>query len=496
MDPSASQRSWLAADDPLAIDPGWAGTHAPGLSLTGLEPALESTLLRSGLSRQELIERLAADLNKRALLPLLWLLPRRWRLAPAQLPARLQTLAGVLERGLLNPLLLAALADDLPHLLPAPAQASLSAVERWSTSPTSGCLEALLAIGPNVTADHPGAQESESPYGAALPRDAGTGLTGGLVWHNRGLAFSQGAQERVRNSQTAQLLNRLGANLLGGSPWMADGCASPAAWVAGLARQGWLARARLRASVASFGLGAAVPDEVGGWSQIPLALPIRTGLLGTDGSELQALLPHSALELELSRGDIQIRLQYYQGTEGFCGWAALNDLHRPWQNDRTNGTVRYLGDPFEGERLTEVLHLGDVIALVHNLEASERALLHGGYGTLGFCIDSSALIQQAMEGRCQLFPVLLGGIWRERLQRRAAHLAADGALPAAHALALERYRSALTALPLDVSSHGSSTAGAHQRLLACQPRTSPFLLIQRLHQQLQPAAVDSSSATT
>jgi hypothetical protein len=157
-----------------------------------------------------------------------------------------------------------------------------------------------------------------------------------------------------------------------------------------------------------------------------------------------------------------------------CGWEGLNDLQRPWQNDRQNGTVRYLGEPWQGDRLLHAMRLCDLMALIHNLEASERRLVHGGYGSLGFCIDSSALLQQAMEGRCQLFPVLLGGIWRERLMRRSR------GLQGVDAEVLDCYQQALLALPHDGNLQGVEALMAKQRLLACQPSSSPFALVKRL----------------
>jgi hypothetical protein len=455
--------------DPLALADQWT---CP-VPLVGFEAALERSVFRSGLSRSDWLKRLANDLHKPQLLPLLWLLPRRWTLSPAQLPPKLQALAGVLERGLLTPALLAALADDLPHLLPPPSPDQPDALSLWSNRhrpPLPQDLEALQQVASAVP--DPASNGKTAPTGAAL--------SGGLVWRNVGLGFEQSPPERQLNTLVARVLNRLAANRLGDDPWRFEGCTTSSRWLAQLQASGWQTRAQLRCSVASFGLGASLPLEGGGWSQVPLALPIRTGLLGANGEEMQSLLPHSCLELELRRSNQLLRLQYYQGTEGLCGWEALNDLQRPWQNDRHNGTVHYLGEPYEGERLQRLFDLLELIALVHNLEASERQLLQGGYGSLGFCIDSSALIQQVMEGRCQLFPVLMGGIWRERLLRRVNQLGS------ATDPWLEPYRQALHDLPHDGSLHGSAAASAQQRLLACQPLNSPFVLVQQLAHPVQP----------
>jgi len=459
----------VSNSDPLALADQWS---CP-VPLLGFEAALKRSVFRSSLSRSDWLKRLANDLHKPQLLPLLWLLPRRWTLSPAQLPPKLQALGGVLERGLLTPALLAALADDLPHLLPAPSPDQPNALSLWSSRHRPPLPRDFAELQQAASAE----PESQS-HGNTSP--TGAALSGGLVWRNVGLNYEQSPQQRQQNSLVARVLNRLAANRLGEDPWSFEGCTTSSGWLAQLQANGWQARAQLRCSVASFGLGASLPQEVGGWCQVPLALPIRTGLLGADGEEVQSLLPHSCLELELRGPNQLLRLQYYQGTEGLCGWEALNDLSRPWQNDRHNGTVHYLGEPYEGERLQQLFDLLEVIALVHNHEASDRQLLHGGYGSLGFCIDSSALIQQVMEGHCQLFPVLMGGIWRERLLRRVNELGA------AAAPWLEPYRQALHDLPHDGSLHGSAAANAQKRLLACQPLSSPFVLVQQLAHPAQP----------
>ena len=458
----------FSVTDPLQLDPDWTCS----VPLLAFEEALEQSVFRSGLTRSDWLKRLAHQLHRPRLLPLLWLLPKGWKLAPADLPQRVQSLGGLVERELLTPALLGAVADGLPHLLPE----ENGAIGRWSGAPEVNLptsLEQLLRLDPALS--DPAEANGDSA-------DAGH-LSGGLIWHNIGLNHEQSAGERQRNALTARVLNRLSANGLGGVPWQIDGASSCRSWFTQLQQSGWMLRAQLRASVASFGLGASLPKSgqpTPGWSQVPLALPIRTGLLGDDGQEIQSLLPHSCLELEWRKGEDLLRLQYYQGTEGLCGWEALNDLHRPWQNDRDNGTICYFGEPFEGERLLDVMDLCELVALIHNQESEDDGLWLGGYGALGFCIDSSAVLQQALDGRCDLFPCLLGGIWRERLLHRARRLQQQ--LNPQHEFqhrALQRYCQAITALPHDGFCFGETRRDAQRRLKACQPQSSPFRLAQQ-----------------
>lgn len=472
--------------EPLALGADW---HEP-LPLIGLDEALEHTLLHTGISREALLGRLLADLGQPLLQPLLWVLPRRWRLAPADLPPRLQGLSAVLQQGLISPVMLAALVDDLAHLWPLQQGAQPTAVDRlkreavvWQnrTLPLPTTLESLWATS---------AEPSAATPQAAPVDDASTArwrhLRQGLRWSNVGLAFSQSLAERCSNAQLAQVFNRLAANGLAQEPFCFEGCRDGASLLTWFVGRGWRVCAHLRCSVASFGFGASLALEGQPVRQIPLALPMRTGLLNDRGQEVLSLLPHTALELELSDGRRSLRLQWFQGTTGLCGWDALNDLHRPWQNDRQNGTVRYLGEPFSPDQWSTLLHMTELIALVHNLEATDQHLRLGGYGSLGFCIDSTALLQQALCGCCDLFPLVLPGLWRERLDQRCVSLVRSASLPAGAAALSPAYRQALRALPLDFSHHGASVSDAWRRLRASLPLHSPFALIQQLHQLQRP----------
>ena len=464
--------------EPLALGAGWSDP----LPLISLDNALERSVLSSGLSREALLQRLLADVGNPLLHPLLWVLPRRWRLAPAWLPPRLQGLGALLQQGLISPVFLAALVDDLAHLWPPVADPAATALALWQSEtlcwhgqqlslPTA--MTELLGCAAQPAAELTGAVADPPLDGDQDRRFAH--LTHGLRWHNVGLGFAQTPAERCRNSLWAQVFNRLAANATSEEPFVFEGCADGAALLALLQRTGWTVLARLRSSVASFGFGAALVQDGEPVRQIPLALPMRTGLLGCDGHEAITLLPHTALELECSDGHCSLRLQWFQGTNGLCGWDALNDLHRPWQNDRQNGTVRYLGEPFTAAELDRVIATTDLISLIHNQEATAHHLRVGGYGSLGFCIDSTALLQLMVRDRCDLFPLVLPGLWRERLDQRARNLP-----PGMAGECLGRYRRALADLPLDYSHHGASSGDAWRRLRASLPLVSPFALIQQL----------------
>ena len=488
--------------DLLALSSQWGAREEDRTALAPLLPfpaVLEDSWLRRGIQRDAFLRELLQGLHQRRLIPLLAMLPRGWRLAPAALPEKLRGLGSLLEEGLVSPTLLAALADDLQHLLPMsdPDNASgTTALSRWTArhvvNPENGSRQALpqslqqwqeLArqSAPEPTPWPPAKARSTS---AANLRSIGAGLT----WHNQGLTHLQPAHCRQANRLLAQVFNALGANRLPAAavgPFQFEGVASTAALMALLRGRGWSARARVRSSVASFGLGASTVSEDGTWHQIPLALPYRTGLL-RHGLEIESLLPHCCLELELQPPEAAepVLLQYYQGTEGLNGWAAMNDLDRPWQNDRGNGTVAYPGPAFEAEHLDLALDLCDLMAAVHNSAAAAGQLRFGGYGALGFCIDSTALLEQALTGRSTLFPLTLGGIWRERLVEQLERLLFHGLRMAStsHGIeAVERYRQALEHLPDDLSLHGDAALRAEARLIRSLPRHSPFTCVRALN---------------
>ena len=481
-------------DDLLKLSDCWGQVRGDAIDIAPLisfEQALESSILRRTISREECLRSILSNLNHQRLIPLLFMLPRRWRLEQAALPRSLRNLGSLLEHGLVSPLLLAALADDLQHLISPGDKESTrrgNALERWcqrSIVLVDGDSLSLPTDLDDLQACSCPNSRSESP--GALAR-AGKAISTEVEWSNHGLLFQQAQDARLRNRMLAQVLNVLGSNSLPpasriAAPFRFEGADRGSALITHFKARGWQCRARFRASIASFGLGASIRDGVGDsdrWAQIPLAVPYRTGLHDSRGEEHQALLPHCSLELEL-KPDLgePFLLQYYQGTEGLNGWAALNDLHRPWQNDRTNGTVAYPGPVLTGETLTTALDLCDLMGAVHNSAAMRNGLTLGGYGALGFCIDSTAILEVALRNKTHFFPLTLGGRWRQLLDDQLNQLLESGL--EASPETVERYRQSLETTPQDLFVNRSSKEEAKRRLLASQPPHSPFCLVRSLN---------------
>ena len=169
-----------------------------------------------------------------------------------------------------------------------------------------------------------------------------------------------------------------------------------------------------------------------------------------------------------------------------------------------------------------------------------RCPLHAGYGYLGVCLDSAALIQQAVSGTCTLYPLILGGfakaglivayreaaaghtapLWQQQQQRehQGREAAGQPSTPsplqqveeeqapllvqqkqqfqqqqqppvweyAAEAAALQ---AALADLPCDAIQEPRRAAGAARRALACLPERSVFTAVGRCRAQLQAALI-------
>ena len=88
------------ADDQLRLSPEWGQHVEDGTDLApllALDQALELSSLRRGISREAFLKDVLRDLHHQQLIPLLLMLPRRWKVGQASLPEHLRTIGSLLE---------------------------------------------------------------------------------------------------------------------------------------------------------------------------------------------------------------------------------------------------------------------------------------------------------------------------------------------------------------------------------------------------------------
>lgn len=100
----------------------------------------------------------------------------------------------------------------------------------------------------------------------------------------------------------------------------------------------------------------------------------------------------------------------------------------------------------------------------------------------GVCLDSAAVLQQALLGRTTIFPLLLGGEAKFALMSVYAAAEQAGWAYADEAAAL---RAALAALPCDALQEPRTAAGAARRALATMPERSAFTAVAKCRRTLE-----------
>ena len=118
---------------------------------------------------------------------------------------------------------------------------------------------------------------------------------------------------------------------------------------------------------------------------------------------------------------------------------------------------------------------------MHNSEAQFSDLL-GGYGH-GFCIDSTALVEQAITGSTSLFPLTLGDLWRQRCFASSSSFLRQGLR---HPTAAWIATATASTAAQDLFHSSGSRSDALRRLRLSQPRHSPFALVRALNGETSP----------
>lgn len=192
---------------------------------------------------------------------------------------------------------------------------------------------------------------------------------------------------------------------------------------------------------------------------VPAPLMVKTGI--KDGLGKEAVVPavHSEMIVSIKAGPnakgpkFDADLKFYQGVSGTGFFPANVHADPSWC-----GRVSH--DQLSGAKALEAISVAGAFTDVVNTTAKKMNLYADGYGITGVCNDSVAVVQQAITGRADAYPLLmkdevLYGALKERLSD--ANKADDPAYKA--------IRKAMRELPSDIRHNESQK----RRALASLP---------------------------
>ena len=63
------------------------------------------------------------------------------------------------------------------------------------------------------------------------------------------------------------------------------------------------------------------------------------------------------------------------------------------------------GEVMRGDKMIDSIRTAAMEAVVFNVTGTRLELPHGGYGLMGVCNDSAAIIQYALSGKVDIYPL-------------------------------------------------------------------------------------------
>jgi hypothetical protein len=234
----------------------------------------------------------------------------------------------------------------------------------------------------------------------------------------------------IHNRLFSLLMNRLAANYMkaeipsfsepfkvkiDGSNAKEEPVMFPSEFIKALIRSGHKVRTRSSVRVTTFGFALSVKEAPEGddaaarWIHIPLAMPLRSGIQSSKGKPIPGYLTHGCTDYTVSGPLLQdILVESYHNQEGFAGWGSghYNDL--PWMYGCQSQEL----DPVRATEVTTLL-----FTCINSI-ANRMNLPNGGYGTVGVCNDSSAIVEATVRGQTDIYPLVhIGGFFYQVVNR-------------------------------------------------------------------------------
>ena len=259
-----------------------------------------------------------------------------------------------------------------------------------------------------------------------------TTLLPDLCFGTGGLISQYTRRQEFRNRYLAAVLNRLAANRLDNSVDFVvelgkyKHVTSAGAFMQAIGHSKGRLDARFQSQVANFGVDLCLQEQGSRkLKPVPLVFALRSGVVDPiSGQNIALPATHGSLHVRLALADgFDLgTVQFYAGTEGFCGWHPDSGWQAPWRA----GHVQH-GEVLSMDELTRAADYGTALAVASARCAEQYSLSCGGYGDLGISNDSAAVLQLCVRNVCTFGQTGGTGVGPQRLFHTAMSLADDTA---------------------------------------------------------------------
>jgi len=164
-----------------------------------------------------------------------------------------------------------------------------------------------------------------------------------------------------------------------------------------------------RVILTNFGMQICVKEDDGSFTYIPTAVLMRTGIERTsDGRPAYFAAPHGGMDINISgpligKGKRPAWLQFYVSIGGLCCFHPDEDQDAPWAAKTS------LADIYSHDDSIRAIRMCAIVSVTFSRIATQFNLPFGGYGILGMCNDSATLIDFALRGQTNAYPLLSTG---------------------------------------------------------------------------------------
>jgi hypothetical protein len=200
-------------------------------------------------------------------------------------------------------------------------------------------------------------------------------------------------------------------------------CHFPDEFVKALMDSGHCIQICPRSAITTFGMACCIKEDDGSWTNVPVAFFLRTGYERSDQRPTYFSAPHGGVDMTIEgplvgrnpkTGKLQrCDIQFYMAIEGLCAWHSNHNVDVPWIKSISTT------DPYTQEEALKAIRMSGLLACTFNSMGSVMNLPFGGYGVLGVCNDTAAIVDFAVRGTTNMYPLLSTGRF---LMHTADHL--------------------------------------------------------------------------